>query len=90
METSYKYNNIDLVVVKTKAHYTVCATQYYYKTVCGKRICASERTWRWKTYCEELIRKMDQKRTKVFTGQLIQLAKQYGIAQTIRYHGNRK
>lgn len=83
---NYGYNNIDLNVVKRENLYIVCCTQYYYrKNEEGKKIASSERTWRWKTDCEELMEKMDLKRTKVFTGQLIQLAKQFGEAETIKY-----
>lgn len=83
---NYEYNNIDLNVVKRKNLYVVCCTQYYYrKNKEGERIDSSERTWRWETNCEELMRKMDLKRTKIFTGQLIQLAKQFGKAETLKY-----
>lgn len=84
-KSAYEYNNIDLVVVKNPEYYTVCATQYYYRKLGGVRTCVRERTWRWKTQCKELISKMDQRRTKVFTGQLVQLAKQYGAGETLIY-----
>lgn len=44
-----------------------------------------EVNYRWRTRCPELVDKIVKHRTKVFTGQLIQLAKVYGEKKVIKY-----
>lgn len=53
--------------------------RYYKKKAKG------EVNYRWRTRCPELVDKIVKHRTKVFTGQLIQLAKAYGEKKVIKY-----
>lgn len=53
--------------------------RYYKKKAKG------EVNYRWRTRCPELVDKIVKHRTKVFTGQLIQLAKVYGEKKVIKY-----
>lgn len=64
------YNNYDLVAFEQNGEVVVAVTFYrYYK----------------RTRCPELVDKIVKHRTKVFTGQLIQLAKAYGEKKVIKY-----
>lgn len=53
--------------------------RYYKKKAKG------EVNYRRRTRCPELVDKIVKHRTKVFTGQLIQLAKAYGEKKVIKY-----
>lgn len=50
-----------------------------------KKKAKGEVNYRWRTRCPELVDKIVKHRTKVFTGQLIQLAKAYGEKKVIKY-----
>lgn len=80
MELSY--NNYDLVAFERGGEVVVAVTFYrrYRRKVCG------EINYRWKTRCPELVDRIVRHRTKVFTGQLIQLAKAYGEKAVVKYH----
>lgn len=83
-----EYTNIDLVILDKTDGYSVIVTQYYYyhsKIVPIERVHSSSTTWVWKTNCKELVRKVREKRTKVFLSQLIALAKTYGVPNHIKY-----
>lgn len=66
------YNNYDLVAFEQNGEVVVAVTFYRYYN-------------RWRTRCPELVDKIVKHRTKVFTGQLIQLAKAYGEKKVIKY-----
>lgn len=75
------YDNYDLVAFERNGEVVVAVTFYrYYR---GKA--HGEVSYRWKTRCPELVDKIVRHRTKVFTGQLIQLAKAYGEKKVIKY-----
>lgn len=75
------YNNYDLVAFEQNGEVVVAVTfyRYYRKKAHG------EVNYRWKTRCSELADKIVRHRTKVFTGQLIQLAKAYVEKKVIKY-----
>lgn len=68
------YNNYDLVAFEQNGEVVVAVTFYRYY----KKKAKGEVNYRWRTRCPELVDKIVKHRTKVFTGQLIQLAKAYG------------
>lgn len=68
------YNNYDLVAFEQNGEVVVAVTFYRYY----KKKAKGEVNYRWRTRCQELVDKIVKHRTKVFTGQLIQLAKAYG------------
>lgn len=69
------YNNYDLVAFEQNGEVVV---DY-------KKKAKGEVNYRWRTRCPELVDKIAKHRTKVFTGQLIQLAKAYGEKKVIKY-----
>lgn len=75
------YNNYDLVAFEQNGEVVVAVTFYRYY----KRKAKGEVNYRWRTRCPELVDKIVKHRTKVFTGQLIQLAKAYGEKKVIKY-----
>jgi hypothetical protein len=75
------YNNYDLVAFEQNGEIVVAVTFYRYY----RKKAHSEVNYRWKTRCPELVDKIVRHRTKVFTGQLIQLAKAYGEKKVIKY-----
>ena len=75
------YNNYDLVAFEQDGEVVVAVTFYRYY----KKKAKSEVNYRWRTRCPELVDKIVRHRTKVFTGQLIQLAKAYGEKRVIKY-----
>lgn len=75
------YNNYDLVAFEQNGEIVVAVTFYRYY----RKKAHSEVNYRWKTRCPELVDKIVRHRTKVFTGQLIQLAKAYGEKRVIKY-----
>lgn len=75
------YNNYDLVAFEQNGEIVVAVTFYRYY----RKKTHSEVNYRWKTRCQELVDKIVRHRTKVFTGQLIQLAKAYGEKRVIKY-----
>lgn len=75
------YNNYDLVAFKQNGEVVVAVTFYRYY----KKKAKGEVNYRWRTRCPELVDKIVKHRTKVFTGQLIQLAKAYGEKKVIKY-----
>lgn len=75
------YNNYDLVAFEQDGEVVVAVTFYRYY----KKKAKGEVNYRWKTRCPELVDKIVRHRTKVFTGQLIQLAKAYGEKGVIKY-----
>lgn len=68
------YNNYNLVAFEQNGEVVVAVTFYRYY----KKKAKGEVNYRWRTRCPELVDKIVKHRTKVFTGQLIQLAKVYG------------
>lgn len=68
------YNNYDLVAFEQNGEVVVAVTFYRYY----KKKAKGEVNYRWRARCPELVDKIVKHRTKVFTGQLIQLAKAYG------------
>lgn len=75
-------------ITKDEAYYilttdkeVVAVTFYRYY----KKKAKGEVNYRWRTRCHELVDKIVKHRTKVFTGQLIQLAKAYGEKKVIKY-----
>lgn len=75
------YNNYDLVAFEQNGEVVVAVTFYRYY----KKKAEGEVNYRWRTRCPELVDKIVKHRTKVFTGQLIQLAKAYGEKKVIKY-----
>ena len=75
------YNNYDLVAFEQNGEVVVAVTFYRYY----KKKTKGEVNYRWRTRCPELVDKIVKHRTKVFTGQLIQLAKAYGEKKVIKY-----
>lgn len=75
------YNNYDLVAFEQDGEVVVAVTFYRYY----KKKAKGEVNYRWRTRCPELVDKIVKHRTKVFTGQLIQLAKAYGEKRVIKY-----
>lgn len=75
------YNNYDLVAFEQNGEVVVAVTFYRYY----KKKANGEVNYRWRTRCPELVDKIVKHRTKVFTGQLIQLAKAYGEKKVIKY-----
>lgn len=75
------YNNYDLVAFEQNGEVVVAVTFYRYY----KKKAKGEVNYRWRTRCPELVDKIVKHRTKVFTGQLIQLAKAYGEKRVIKY-----
>lgn len=75
------YNNYDLVAFERNGEVVVAVTFYRYY----KKRAKGEVNYRWRTRCPELVDKIVKHRTKVFTGQLIQLAKVYGEKKVIKY-----
>lgn len=75
------YNNYDLVAFEQNGEVVVAVTFYRYY----KKKAKGEVNYRWRTRCPELVDKIAKYRTKVFTGQLIQLAKAYGEKKVIKY-----
>lgn len=75
------YNNYDLVAFEQNGEVVVAVTSYRYY----KKKAKGEVNYRWRTRCPELVDKIVKHRTKVFTGQLIQLAKAYGEKKVIKY-----
>lgn len=75
------YNNYDLVAFEQNGEVVVAVTFYRYY----KKKAKGEVNYRWRTRCPELVDKIVKHRTKVFTGQLIQLAKAYGEKKVIKY-----
>lgn len=75
------YNNYDLVAFEQNGEVVVVVTFYRYY----KKKAKGEVNYRWRTRCPELVDKIVKHRTKVFTGQLIQLAKAYGEKKVIKY-----
>lgn len=75
------YNNYDLVAFEQDGEVVVAVTFYRYY----KKKAKGEVNYRWRTRCPELVDKIVRHRTKVFTGQLIQLAKAYGEKRAIKY-----
>ena len=75
------YNNHDLVAFEQNGEVVVVVTFYRYY----KKKAKGEVNYRWRTRCPELVDKIVRHRTKVFTGQLIQLAKAYGEKRVIKY-----
>lgn len=75
------YNNYDLVAFEQNVEVVVAVTFYRYY----KKKAKGEVNYRWRTRCPELVDKIVKHRTKVFTGQLIQLAKAYGEKKVIKY-----
>lgn len=75
------YNNYDLVAFEQNGEVVVAVTFYRYY----KKEAKGEVNYRWKTRCPELMDKIVKHRAKVFTGQLIQLAKAYGEKRVIKY-----
>lgn len=75
------YNNYDLVAFEQDGEVVVAVTFYRYY----KKKAKGEVNYRWRTRCPELVDKIVRHRTKVFTGQLIQLAKAYGEKRVIKY-----
>lgn len=75
------YNNCDLVAFEQNGEVVVAVTFYRYY----KKKAKGEVNYRWRTGCPELVDKIVKHRTKVFTGQLIQLAKAYGEKKVIKY-----
>lgn len=75
------YNNYDLVAFEQNGEVVVAVTFYRYY----KKKAKGEVNYRWRTRCPELVDKIVKHRTKVFTGQLIQLAKAYGERRVIKY-----
>ena len=76
-----KYNNYDVVIFNDGGFVVVAVTFYrYYR----KRL-RGEINYRWKTRCVEFANKLSRRRTAVFTGQLIQLAKAYGEKTILKY-----
>ena len=77
------YNNYDLVAFEQNGEVVVAVTFYrYYKKKAKGKV-----NYRWRTRCPELVDKIVKHRTKVFTGQLIQLAKAYGENKVIKGGG---
>lgn len=76
-----KYNNYDVVVFNEGKTTVVAVTFYRYY----KKKLRGEINYRWRTRCVELADKLSRRRTAVFTGQLIQLAKTYGEKTILRY-----
>lgn len=75
------YNNYNLVAFEQNGEVVVAVTFYRYY----KKKAKGEVNYRWRTRCPELVDKIVKHRTKVFTGQLIQLAKAYGEKKVIKY-----
>lgn len=75
------YNNYDLVAFEQDGEVVVAVTFYRYY----KKKAKGEVNYRWRTRCPELVDKIVRHRTKVFPGQLIQLAKAYGEKRVIKY-----
>lgn len=75
------YNNYDLVAFEQNGEVVVAVTFYRYY----KKKAKGEVNYRWRTRCPELVDKIVKHRTKVFTSQLIQLAKAYGEKKVIKY-----
>ena len=75
------YSNYDLVAFEQDGEVVVAVTFYRYY----KKKAKGEVNYRWRTRCPELVDKIVRHRTKVFTGQLIQLAKAYGEKRVIKY-----
>lgn len=75
------YNNYDLVAFEQNGEVVVAVTFYRYY----KKKAKGEVNYRWRTRCPELVDKIVKHRTKVFAGQLIQLAKAYGEKKVIKY-----
>lgn len=75
------YNNCNLVAFEQNGEVVVAVTFYRYY----KKKAKGEVNYRWRTRCPELVDKIVKHRTKVFTGQLIQLAKAYGEKRVIKY-----
>lgn len=75
------YNNCNLVAFEQNGEVVVAVTFYRYY----KKKAKGEVNYRWRTRCPELVDKIVKHRTKVFTGQLIQLAKEYGEKRVIKY-----
>lgn len=75
------YNNCNLVAFEQNGEVVVAVTFYRYY----KKRAKGEVNYRWRTRCPELVDKIVKHRTKVFTGQLIQLAKEYGEKRVIKY-----
>lgn len=75
------YNNYDLVAFEQNGEVVVAVTFYRYY----KKKAKGEVNYRWRTRCPELVDKIVKHRTKVFYGQLIQLAKAYGEKKVIKY-----
>lgn len=80
------YNNYDLVAFEQDGEVVVAVTFYRYY----KKKAKGEVNYRRKTRYPELVDKIVKHRTKVFTGQLIQLAKAYGEKRVIKYQNRRK
>lgn len=80
------YNNYDLVAFEQDGEVVVAVTFYRYY----KKKAKGEVNYRWKTRCPELVDKIVRHRTKVFTGQLIQLAKAYGRKGSLNIKNRRK
>ena len=80
------YNNYDLVAFEQDGEVVVAVTFYRYY----KKKAKGEVNYRWKTRCPELVDKIVRHRTKVFTGQLIQLAKAYGEKGSLNIKNRRK
>lgn len=81
-----KYNNYDVVVFNEGEATVIAVTFYrYYK----KRL-RGEISYRWRTRCPEFADKLSWRRTAVFTGQLIQLAKAYGERTVLKYEDHER
>lgn len=80
------YNNYDLVAFEQDGEVVVVVTFYRYY----KKKAKGEVNYRWRTRCPELVDKIVRHRTKVFTGQLIQLAKAYGEKRSLNIKNRRK
>lgn len=79
------YNNYDLVAFEQGGEIIVAVTFYRYY----RKKAHSEVNYRRKTRCLELVDKIVKHRTKVFTGQLIQLAKAY-VEKSLNIKNRRK
>ncbi len=75
------YNDYDSVAFGRNGEVVVAVTFYgYYKKKAKGGV-----NYRWGTRCPGLVDKIARHRTKVFTGQLIRLAKAYGEKKVIKY-----
>lgn len=87
----YQFNTQEISILPIGDAYIISVTRFNYTRGDSKHL-NSETNWRWKTNCDELIQKLQSNslRTKVFTRQLMVLAKQFGNVEHINYNNHDK